>query len=196
MKTLKTCLLAALVVVSTAAVAAPPPGPGVVPPERRAGLRMDGDGEGGPGDFKGPGGHEGMERRMRLMFVVGLADALSLPEAEALKLADKVKGFHERRKPLRQDMHEAMKTLKAAADGDAAAQGKVDAAMTKILDGRAQMAAIDRELYQALARDLNPQKRAQLALFLAHFQKEMRGGPGGGHGGKGRFRHHGGRGAE
>jgi hypothetical protein len=33
------------------------------------------------------------------------------------------------------------------------------------------MAALDKEMFQVLGKDLTPQKRAQLAVFLAHMGK-------------------------
>ena len=113
-----------------------------------------------------------MAKRMRMMMVVGLAETLGLNESEALRLSDKLKGLDEKRAPVRAQMHEAMKTLKAAADGDAAAQSQVDAAVQRILEGRQQMAVLDKEMFQVLSKDLSPQKRAQLALFLGRFQHE------------------------
>src|SRR5262245_19937139 len=102
---------------------------------------------------------EERERRSRMMFLVGVAEALKLSDAEALRMADKFKGFEDRRRPLREQMMEAMKTLKAAADGDAAALSQVDAATAKVLDGREKMAALDREMFQTVSRELSPQRR-------------------------------------
>ena len=127
---------------------------------------------GGPSD---PGADDGpkrerMERRLRMMRVVGLAEALQLSESEALKLAEQMRGFDEKRQPLRKEMREAMKTLRQVAGGDTGLQGQVDAATAKILDNRAKLAALDKEMFNALAKNLSPQKRAQLALFLAEMQ--------------------------
>lgn len=110
---------------------------------------------------------EERERRQRTMFVVAVAEALELNEAEALRLSDKVKSIEEKRRPLREAMFTAMRDVKAAADGDAAALANVDANIQKVLDGRAQMAAMDKELFTYLSKDLTPQKRAKLALVLA-----------------------------
>lgn len=169
----------ALLVVSSLAFAAPPSGMGMRGPP-------PGD---GPGDFDegGRGNHEEREKRMRMMLVVGLADALELNESEALRLADRVKGFDEKRRPLREQMHDAMKTLKAAADNDAKALPQVDAAMAKLLDARTQLASMDKEMFLSVSKDLSPQKKAKLGLFLAKFHHEARGGFM--KGGKGRFGH-------
>lgn len=111
-------------------------------------------------------------RRARLKYVVEIAEALDLNEAEALKLSDKIKGIEDRRQPIRQDMREAMKAVKAAAEGDTAALPQVDANIQKVLDGRAQMAVMDKELFTLLAKDLSPQQRAKLAVVLAKIHGE------------------------
>lgn len=151
------------------AFAAPPPG-----------------GKGGPGPGPGPGGPGGRwgdredrmeqrEERMRLMYVVAISEALDLSEAEALKLSDKLKAIEEKRRPLRQAMGEAMRSLKDAADNDATALTQVDANVQKVLDGRAQMAQMDKELFTSLSQGYPPQKRARLALVLARLNMEMKG---------------------
>lgn len=126
----------------------------------------------GPRGPMGAEEHEAGARKMHMLAVVGIADALGLSEAEALKMGEKLKGFEERRRPLREGMHDAMKTLKAAADGDAQALPQVDAAIQKVLDTRAQLAALDKDMFQALAQGQPPEKRAKLALFFAKFHRE------------------------
>ncbi|MFO0598067.1 MAG: hypothetical protein U0228_22385 [Myxococcaceae bacterium] len=163
-------------VVSVAAFAAPPGGPGPGP---------------GAGEGKGPKWAENREERqenheqkMRLMYLVAISEALNLSDADALKLSDKLKAIEDKRKPLRQQMGEAMKSLRDAADGDQAALTQVDANVQKVLDGRAQMAAMDKEMFNSLAQGYAPQQRAKLALVLARLGHEMKGG---GMGKKGRF---------
>ena len=136
------------------AVAAPPGG---------ARARMDRDGDGVPDRAEQVG------QRARLMYVVAIAEALELSDADALKMSEKIKSVEDRRQPVRQAMHEAMRAVKAAADGDADALAQIDANVQKVLDGRAQMAMMDKELFQFLAKDLPPVKRAKLALVLARF---------------------------
>lgn len=139
----------------------------------------------------GPAGDDGArraerERKVRTMLVVGMAEALQLNEQEALRMAEKIKVLDEKRRPLRESMGESMRTIKAAADGDATALTQVDAAMDRVLSGRQQMAALDKEMFQVLGKELTPQKRAQLAVFLAHLGKGGREfGKGGRHGGPG-----------
>ena len=118
---------------------------------------------------------EEREDRMRLMYVLAISEALELNEAEALKVSDKIKAIEDKRRPLRQAMGEAMKSLKDAADNDQVALGQVDANVQKVLDGRAQMAAMDKELFTSLAQGYPPQKRAKLALALARLHMEMKG---------------------
>ncbi len=106
-------------------------------------------------------------RRARMLYVVAIAEALELSEADAIKMSEKIKTIEDRRQPVRQGMHQAMQAVRAAADGDAAALAEVDANIQKVLDGRAQMAAMDKELFQFLSKDLPPLKKAKLALVLA-----------------------------
>jgi Spy/CpxP family protein refolding chaperone len=163
-------LIAAALTLSTLAFAAPP-AQGAAPAAQRPGAAA---GElGGWGDREER--REDMEKRMRMMLVVGIAEALNLNETDAIRLADKIKVFDDKRKPLREQMHDSMKVLKAAADGDQAALGKVDQATTTLLDLRQQMAAVDKEMFIGVSKDLTPQKRAQLALFLAKFMHERKG---------------------
>ncbi len=145
---------------------------------------------GNPGGKTGAAKWEGREpnparaeeqaKNLRMLAVVSIADALALNEADALKLSDKLKAFDERRQPVRQQMREAMQGVKAAADGDQAALAQVDANIQKVLDGRAQMAALDKELFLLLGKDQTPQNRAKLALALAKLHEA------GGKAGKGR----------
>jgi len=120
-----------------------------------------------------------MQKKMHMLLVVGIADALSLNESEALKMSDKLKAFEEKRRPVREGMGDSLRILKAAADGDATAAAKVDGAVQKLFDGRQQMAAMDKEMFAGLSQGLAPQKRAQLAIFLAKFHAEAKGWKGG-----------------
>jgi hypothetical protein len=133
------------------------------------------------------GRREEREKKVRMMLVVGIADALSLSEQDALKMGEKVKAFEERRRPVREQLMESMKLLKNASDGDPVALTQVDGAIQRVLDGRQQMAALDKEMFANLSQGLTPQKRAQLAIFLARFHQGMgkMGGRGGEHGRRG-----------
>lgn len=111
-----------------------------------------------------------MEKRARMTRVVALAEELELTEAQALKMADTMRQFDERRRPLVQQVRESAQVLRRAAQGEASALSQVDAAVQKIFDARVQLGALSREMYQALAKDLSPQKRAQLAIFMARHE--------------------------
>ena len=182
----KTLMTAALLFSALAYAGAPP----AARPEAAAARAAQASAQ--PGAQPGADGRddrrEEREKRVRMMMVVGLAEALNLSEAEALRMGDKVKGLEERRRPVREQMMEGMKTLKAASDGDPAALPNVDNAVQRVLDGRVQMAQLDKEAFATLSKDLPPQKRAQLAVFLARFHQKAAGMGGG----KGRW---GGRGA-
>jgi hypothetical protein len=115
-----------------------------------------------------------MQQRMRTLRALGIAEALDLDTADALRLDAAMRPFDDRRRPLQKQLHDAMQTLRRAAEGEAQALPQVDAATARVLDTRAQMAAIDREMFAALSQSRTPQQRARLALFLAHFQEEVR----------------------
>ncbi|MBL8935507.1 MAG: hypothetical protein JNM69_13205 [Archangium sp.] len=142
-------------------------------------LAFAGPGKTGPAKWdKGEDREERQEehaRQGRMMLVVAVAEALELNEAQALKVADKVKALDEKRRPVREAMGEAMRAVKAAADGDAAALAALDANMQKVLDGRVQMAQLDKELFATLGEGQPPQKRAKLAVVLAKVGAEFRG---------------------
>jgi Spy/CpxP family protein refolding chaperone len=180
-------LMAALMTISSLAFAAPP----AAQPQAQATQSGWGD-KGEKQEMR----REDFEKRMRLMLVVGIAENLNLSETEAIRLADKMKVFEDQRKPLREQMHDSMQILKAASDGDQAALGKVDQATATVFDTRAQLAAVDKQMFLTVSKDLTPQKRAQLAIFLAKFMQhaqgmkhEGMGGGGEGFGGRGGRRH-------
>lgn len=175
---MKKLITAAVLAVSTAAFA----GPGAAAAQKPQAGAFGGWDDDDRGDRL-----EERAKRMRMMLVVGMAEALSLSEGDAIRLADKMKSFDDKRKPLREQMIESMKVIRAAADGDTVALPKVDQATNTLLDLRMQMAAVDKEMFVTVAKDLTPQKRAQLALFLAKFNHER--GMGGGKGMRG-GRHH------
>ena len=118
-------------------------------------------------------GAERMEKQSRMMRVLGLAEELELNEAQALKMSETMRQFDERRRPLMEQVHQSAQVLKRAADGDASAQSQVDQAVQQAFDARTQLNALDRDMYQALAKDLPAQKRAQLAIFMARHQGKM-----------------------
>jgi hypothetical protein len=110
---------------------------------------------------------------MRVARVLGLAEELQLDSAQALKLDETLRKFDERRRPLREQVRESAATLERAAGGDSAAMNQVDQAAQRAFDARAQLTALDREMFQSLSKDLPPQKRAKLALFMARFDNRF-----------------------
>ncbi len=170
-------ILVALLVLPLAAVAQTPgAGPGAGPGGGGQGkMMMKGQGRGDPAR---------MERRMRLVRTLGLAEALDLDEAQALKLGQQVATFDQKRLAAHQQLHDAQQVLRRAAAGEKATAAEVDQAIKRTLDARAQMQAIDRDVVNTITKDLSPEKRARAVLFLAKFQGRFGPGPGmmGGHG--------------
>jgi hypothetical protein len=151
-----------------------------------------GAGQGGPGagapTGPGPGARpdpQRMEKRMRLARTLGLAEALDLDEAQALKLGQTMAKFDDRRVALRKQMHDARDVLVRAAQGEKVSAGEVDQAVARTLDARAQLQALNRELVGAVTNGLTPEKKARAVIFLAKFQRRFPGGPGMMHGGPG-----------
>ena len=158
---MKTVLAALLVALPLAAFAAPPTPPTPPPTPPRA--------EHPPTPPTPPPPPERLERTSRLSRVVGLAEELELTTAEALKLDEVMRKSDERRKPLREQVTESAKTLERAADGDAEALKQVDTAAQRIYEARVQLAALDKELYQALSQGLKPQQKAKMAVYFARY---------------------------
>jgi hypothetical protein len=133
-----------------------------------------------------------MMKRMRMVRTIGLAEALDLSEAEALKARDAMSKFDDRRVALGKQMREVGDTLRKAARGDAAAQKGVDEALKRQRDLRGQAQALSDEMFQAVTRDFTPERKAKAALFFHHLRGRMashmmqlRGGGMGGRGGMG-----------
>jgi hypothetical protein len=123
-----------------------------------------------PAEDPSPREGERMERRAqraRLSLVMGLAEELELDTAQALKVDETLRKFDERRRPLLEQVRESALILRRAAEGDAAAASQVDSAAQRAFDARAQLAALDREVFQTLSKGLSPQKKAKLALLMA-----------------------------
>jgi hypothetical protein len=136
-----------------------------------------------------PARMEKQQRRMQLALTLGLAEALQLDDAAALKVRGQIDKFSPRRMAAAQQMRDSVQVLRRSAKGDQVAATDVDAAITRLLDARAQMQVLDRELVTTITKDLAPEKRARAVLFLAKFHQRMmqelrpgghwRGGPGG-----------------
>ncbi len=154
-------------------------------------ARGAGAGQGaGPDD---PARMERMQKRMRLARTLGLAEALDLDDAGAMRARDVMAKFDERRAPLRKQVADNVRVLRDAARGDKDAAAQVDQAVQRLRDARTQLQALKSEMFQQLSQGLSPQKKAKAALFLATFHARAegmmmmhhgrRGGPGAGEGG-------------
>jgi len=124
---------------------------------------------------------ERAEKRLRLRQVLQLSDALELDNAQALRMEETLRRFDEKRRPLREQVRDAARILHQASRGDTSALAQVDGAAQRAFEARERIAALDREMYQALAKDLPVEKRAKLALTLARSEGKLkrawRGGP-------------------
>jgi hypothetical protein len=116
---------------------------------------------------------ERVEKQTRMMRVLGLAEELELNEAQALRMAETMRQFDEKRRPLLEQVRDSAQVLRRAADGDTSVQSQVDPAVQRVFDARAQLATLDRDMYQSLAKDLPPQKRARLAIFMARHEGKL-----------------------
>lgn len=156
---MKKLLVAMMLVTTSVALGAPKNGPAkwdAFDPEERAERQ------------------EERARQARMMLVVAVAEALELNEGQALKLSEKLKVVDDKRRPVREAMAEAMRQIRQAADGEPSAIAALDANVQKVLEGRVQMAQLDKELFATLSEGQSPQKRAKLALVLAKVGEEMR----------------------
>jgi hypothetical protein len=131
-----------------------------------------------------------MQKRMRLARTLGLAEALDLDDAGAMRARDVLARFDDRRVPLRKQVRDGVRVLQDAARGDKDALPQVDPALQKIRDARTQLQNLNTEMFEQLTKGLSPDKKARAALFLARFhEREHRifirqpGFPG--HGGRG-----------
>jgi hypothetical protein len=112
--------------------------------------------------------------RVRLMKVVGLAEALDLDEAQALRMAEVMRRYDERKAPLQVQNAELAKVIKRASEGDSAAAGQLDRAIQTFSDNRVQVQQLDKEMMDELGRNLPPQQRAKLMIFFVNFAEEQR----------------------
>jgi len=168
-KTLLAATLAAALPLAAVAQAGPGPGEGAGPGPGGMGPGMM-RGQGGPG---GPGAGPHDHRRAKLALTLGLAEALDLDDAQALKLRGVVDQFEAKRAPLMQQQQEAMKAVRQAADAEKPDAAGVDQSVAKLLEARDRLHALDRELVQAIVKDLPAQKKARAVLFLGRFHQRM-----------------------
>jgi hypothetical protein len=146
-----------------------------------------------PPGMPDPARMQQMQKRAQLALTLGLAQALELDDATALKLRSQIEKLAPRRMAAMQQMRDSVLVLRRAAKGEKVAAGEVDAAIGKLLDARAQMQAVDRDTVNTVTQGLSPEKKARGVLFLAKFHQRMarefqrgaHGGRGGGPGGPG-----------
>src|SRR5512140_322740 len=124
-----------------------------------------------------------MRRKIRDLRQQEMIVRLGLSDAEAARVKAALDKANQKRDAIREEIRTNAVIVRDAARGDAAAQGKVDAAIGRLFDARAQMQALDRQLFDEVSRGLDPQKKAKLAIALA---RAHMGGKGGrfGHGGR------------
>src|SRR5512146_955043 len=124
-----------------------------------------------------------MRRKIRELRQQEMIVRLGLNDAEAARVKAALDKVNQKRDAIRQEIRTNAVIVRDAARGDAAAQGKLDAAIGRLFDARAKMQALDRELFNEVSRGLDPQKKAKLAIALA---RAHMGGKGGrfGHGGR------------
>jgi hypothetical protein len=118
-------------------------------------------------------GRERVEKRIRLMRLVEIADRLELDDRQAMKINETLQQFDERKRTAHEEMKASRQALKRAAEGEATASKEIDVALDRVLDGRKRMLDLDQDLYRTLSRDLTPKQRARLAIFLLEFQHKM-----------------------
>jgi hypothetical protein len=126
-----------------------------------------------------------MQKRARMMLTLQVADALELDDAATLKLKDQIARWDQQRAPLRDELISQAQVLRRAARGDTTAYGQVDGAIKRIIDLRNQLQQTDQAMFQQLSQGLPPQKKAKLALVVAHSLEQAREMYRGGHGGPG-----------
>ncbi len=144
----RSLILAAALLLPALALAAPPRAPTA----------------GGPGDD--PAQRAEQVKRARLARALGLAEALDLDEAGALKLRETLAKSDEKRAPLQQQVQESVRVLRAAGRGNGAAAGHVDAALQRLGEARQKLVQLDAELLAQVTQGATPARKARAALFL------------------------------
>jgi Spy/CpxP family protein refolding chaperone len=125
----------------------------------------------GPPD---PAKLERYEKNVRTRVAVGLAEALDLDESGAIKIAQILRRYRERRRPFQDQVRESAQIIKRASEGDSSAAAQVDQAIHRMFEARIQLTGINREMLLELGQGLSPQQRAKMAIFFAKFDSERR----------------------
>lgn len=123
-----------------------------------------------PGARSDPARIEQMQKRMRVAQAIGLADALDLDDAAALKLRAVMVKYDAQRAPLRKQAVEAMRTIRDAARGDKKAVGQVDQAVQNLAQVRSQLEGLNVQQYKEVTQGLSGEKKAKAAIFLTQFR--------------------------
>jgi len=145
-----------------------------------AALAQPGPGA-GPGPGPTPERAERMEKRASLALVLGLSEVLDLDSAQALKLRDTIAKFQGRRLAAHKANAEARQAIREIARTGKGDAKQVDEALKKAQDSSAQLDALRRETFAAVSKDLSPEQRARVYLFLSRFEDRFGPGMGGMH---------------
>ncbi len=114
-----------------------------------------------------------VERRVRLLRLVELSDALGLSDEKAIKLNKMMETFDERRRKIAEQTRDAKKIVKRSADGDEAAHKELDGAVERLLEARKAMNDVDRDMYRAVSKELTPAQRAKFVITMVEFRGRM-----------------------
>ena len=119
-----------------------------------------------PAAAQGPQAEQVQQRIARRAAKLG--EALGLDAAGVQRFQSAFENFVSQRRALHQQLRGVAQTLRTAAQGDATAQGQVDAALDQARSIRQQQAQLRDQLFADLSSGLAPQQKAKLALMLTH----------------------------
>lgn len=105
-------------------------------------------------------------RQHRLRKVLQISEALGLDDTQTLRLNETLSRYDARHRVLLLERIEARRTLAAAARKNPEALKRVEEAIRRLHDARAASLQLEREVFEAVARDLPPEKKAMLLLSL------------------------------
>lgn len=102
----------------------------------------------------------------RLRKVLQMSETLGLNEAETIRLNEALSRYDQRYQELLKQRIEARRTVARAARKDPEALKSVDQAIRTLHDARIASLQLEREVFESVARDLAPEKKAMLVLSL------------------------------
>ena len=117
---------------------------------------------------------ERFEKKVRMMRLLEVSEALDLSDTEALRFDQVMRKYDAQKKPFVQQIGEGVRVLRRASQGDATVFAEVDRTIARLLDARGKIQSLDRQMYDELAKGLSPQRRAKLALVLARLPGDLR----------------------